>query len=734
MKHRRFLSILLVLVMVFSMIPAFTRTANAAGVIKETVEEDSTAALTEAEISAEPVYEETSAEDASAESEKAALSAAEIKAEPAFTEVSASSASLLEIYLEADGNYKIYIQDDIEFQIGKAGDTVGHMVDYWIELGSGIKVIYLQGHLISYSCDRFGDGSTSISDGGSYYHLDYKQTGTLFKIGSGSELVINDPDNKGKITYKCTLRERDWELGGDIGRNIFHVLRGGKLTINGGRIIAGRYSRNWIETRVKYLCLQTNGIAVLIDGGDVIINGGIIEGRGYLMTDLDNYRRAAAVRINSGSLKMYDGEIAGAGNAEPYQRASGSDVTMEIYGGALDSHDLGDNIMFNTHEIGPDKAEVKVVHSILADPQLFYTEVYIPDTNSYVSSTGIGNGWACGDGRKEIFPIEKKNGFACVYDGTEKDFINLDYGDVIEWDKTTSLRFRLNHHEFYPHDLRSFDVIKNRSYNNLIAWLCTSPDGESIAPVLDHREGTDWVDLNDLPQSTKDMLKVGNAYYLRLQDTETWNENTITYKDVEKVLIKIVEPEMTKPNLNLSMQFKNTLTSNGSNQITLIPAGDGSRENMDALYYSGKISEYKTTFSYYDMSGTWNNKSFDNQTGNSAFINFYRGLSSARYSVEFFKNGKSLGSVSTTQQVVCFPDITANKTMDEFNCIFLDVDASDKTVVLSCKNANSTSGIFWAKDGVKVSGSANKATWTVDASSGSNVGWWSLGYTVDGKD
>ena len=63
----------------------------------------------------------------------------------------------------------------------------------------------------------------------------------------------------------------------------------------------------------------------------------------------------------------------------------------------------------------------------------------------------------------------------------------------------------------------------------------------------------------------------------------------------------------------------------------------------------------------------------------------------------------------------------------------MEASASDKKVTLSC-SPNSSSGLFWAKDGTKLTDSAEKKTYTVDLGTASNIGWYSLGYTVDGKD
>ena len=118
-------------------------------------------------------------------------------AEPTFTEVDVDG-DTLKAYLELDGNYKINVIRDITVQIGEAGNYKTPYVDYWANLGTGTKVLNLNGHEIAVSNDSVQSGTTVEG----FVHMC-----SLFGIGSGAELVVNDPGNEGKITYKCELKK-----------------------------------------------------------------------------------------------------------------------------------------------------------------------------------------------------------------------------------------------------------------------------------------------------------------------------------------------------------------------------------------------------------------------------------------------------------------------------------------------------------------------------------------------
>ena len=718
MKTRRIFSILLALAMVFTMLPAVKKTAKAA--------------------------------------------------EPTFTKVQVSDADTLQSYLEKSGNYIIDLANDISYMFNDGypyGSIYASVKLKWCTIASGIKVLNLNGHSLIISQDH----QTVKNDQDWGDENEFRLYSDLFVIPAGAEMVINDPGNKGKIEYRCFIKEHEGNQ--NTTRNIFRVTEGGKLTINGGRIIAGRKHDNayYICSGVfgvnsEYYYRQTNGIAVINKGGDVTIHGGVIQGRGYVTfnngSDMKDcwVTRAAAVWHESGSLKIYDGEFIGSGNAGVLRKLTPfSENDVEIYGGSFSTYKLDQPVEIHSGEYiqygpgawtGQDKdwtvngflksnyGLTGIDSRILKDVGK-YTRVYKSGVG-YLTADQVGYGDGNLNTHKNvtITPMELVPGELYQYDPASDTYQSIEAGATVSWDKNSSLRFMLSHNYYFPRNLRSFDVVDTFDYGNTYAVLRTSPGGEDYSYPLNATPGIEWVDLNLLQPFQKSLLKVGQTYYLRMFDSEEWKTtdttHDITYYDAKYIKIKIVEEESV-PSLNLSMSFENSLTDSGKNQITLIPGGDGTSNNLDVLVRAGKITGYTATFTYYDQSGTKKTYSTNNAAGSVKLTDFYRGLSDVTYSVDLYKSGTKIGTYSTSQTVLCFPEISANKTIDSSNRILVEPDASDKTVTLS-SNANSYSKIFWVKDGSKISGSANKQSWTVDLSSSGNSGWYSLGYTLSGTD
>ena len=148
---------------------------------------------------------------------------------------------------------------------------------------------------------------------------------------------------------------------------------------------------------------------------------------------------------------------------------------------------------------------------------------------------------------------------------------------------------------------------------------------------------------------------------------------------------------------------------------------------LDGLVREGKISGYTAMFNYVDAAGEEKSHVMTDTTGGISTYNFFRGISTVEYAVKPNKGGRTLGTAVAAKKVVHFPDLAADKTVDDDGRVLLAPTASDKKVTLSC-NANSYSGIFWAKDGVKLKDSDGKSTWTVDLSGAAGIGWYGLGY------
>lgn len=127
----------------------------------------------------------------------------------------------------------------LEKDISVSQDTKSKSTDAYFNVGKGHKVIDLNGCDIKVSDDRTGED---------FMHL------TMFEVGEGANLEINDKDNKGEIFFNgYILASSDYKLySADINRDIFHV-DGGELTINGDTVSGGRSKDEYVYSPYIYM-------------------------------------------------------------------------------------------------------------------------------------------------------------------------------------------------------------------------------------------------------------------------------------------------------------------------------------------------------------------------------------------------------------------------------------------------------------------------------------------------
>ena len=649
-----------------------------------------------------------------------------------FTEVELSdgSADDLKSYLETDGDYIIRINRDLESEYSRTGD--------WCTLGSGVKVLNLNGHEVTVHND--GDHSHSLG----VFRRFFGDICTMLSVPEGAELVINDDGNSGAIEYAGSL---DTSYYG--GRHLYFERRdlikvnGGKLTVNGGNFHAGRSRKYYSVHDAKNVWAQINGLAVYMTGGTVVINGGSFEGRGYTNYNFDlEDTRSAAISASSGDLTIYDGEFWGKGSSDVMHIHDEANIC--VYGGVFDTHKLGCPIAFFQYAEGGDTVCASSSYGSIGLPARAFrdvggrTEVYKSGAG-YLTPEQVGAGETEDTSKRiEVFPAEVQPGVMYRYNGSS--YQELEAGATVEWDKVTNLRLRFTHDQYYPHDLTGVYSVYGQDHGNTSGLISEKPFGlNRVAQVASRYDGSDEIDLNSLPQSDKDKLEVGHTYYLTMLDTEKWmtpsRTREITYRaDANgKVLrLTIVEPDLSAADINMGLTFENSLNSAGKPQIRLIPTGDAEWANLDTWMYNGTISKYEMFFRYMDKSGSWTTPG---STG-AAYTtdDFYRGVHQASLTLKLYKGDKMIAWKTVYCDVVCFPDLAADRTIDSSNRVLVDPSsAADHVVALSC-GANSYTGIFWTRDGTKLSNSSGLQTYRVDVSGSSTMGWYGIGYTVGGKD
>ncbi len=111
----------------------------------------------------------------------------------------------------------------------------------------------------------------------------YHPPATLFVVKKSASLTIYDTSAKGtgRINYNSDLIRHEECASPHPSRHVIQVKSGGRLTVNGGTIEAGRTITCWNFFSGSYVRQYVSGAAVTAEGGStVVINGGKFISRG----------------------------------------------------------------------------------------------------------------------------------------------------------------------------------------------------------------------------------------------------------------------------------------------------------------------------------------------------------------------------------------------------------------------------------------------------------------------
>ena len=636
--------------------------------------------------------------------------------DPSFTTMSVSSAESLKAYLEMDGDYQINIIADLSYRIGKKGDIANACPEYWCKLGSGVKVVDMQGYDFSLYCDSKDTQSRNGS--------------AMFKITSGAEFVLNDTVGNGTLNYNAMLKEGYDNR--DV-RDIFKVS-GGKLTVNGGRVIAGRRSDKHIID-LGYAYLQVNGHGIVMHNGETVINGGRIEGRGEI-----HLKNCAAVKANGGSLTVNDGDVVGYGNADALSVDNSAAVTVRS--GYFDVYKNDEEVYTEPNTVSaPKYGNIGIPGRAFShDSNLSRTKVWRKGRGE-LSALDVRGGAVLEISDRVL--VEPKNVTATAqysFDGATWNDITA--STVINWDKQSNLKFRCFDSPFFT-QRRIYDKVSHY-YPAHRGSISLSPGGEALSDGLsDMRNSRDndafngytateaqaALDLYDYKNQAA-VLENGKTYYLQLSATEYY-KGTHTYRrtvsPANNIQIKITQPTAV-PTLNVDFDW--SLDDNGN--LVVMPKGDATRTYLDNLRVQGVIGSYKARITYLNKSNTNTTYNYgDNFIGRWGHNDIRRGVSTLKLIVDIYRGSVLQKTFTKSASVVYPPDMTADKTADSNNAIYFYPSSSDRSVTFTA-TGGSASSVFWVKNGTKITG-ATGATYRVDDAASAS-GWYSLGYTYSGTD
>ena len=208
---------------------------------------------------------------------------------------------------------------------------------------SGEKHLDLNGYEIEIWRNLYRT-STSIISGCDHYH----PATTLFVVKKGADLTIYDTSSKGtgRINSNSDLIRDNNCATPNPARHLFRVASGGKLTVNGGTLEAGRTIKvfNWYSGR--FIRQYVSGSAITADAGStVVINGGKLISRGLGNSEgrernsLLLSSQCATLVINRSettttNIIINDGEfLANAGGSCVYLSKDKGNVNFQVRGG-----------------------------------------------------------------------------------------------------------------------------------------------------------------------------------------------------------------------------------------------------------------------------------------------------------------------------------------------------------------------------------------------------------------
>ena len=269
-------------------------------------------------------------------------------------------AAYIKELLESEGDISIKLDNH-------ADQSLAWGVHEWCVIGNGVKTLDLNGYDLHIKQDNDLDARTF----------------TMIVIAPGATLIVNDSSgtNKGELVANGYIG--NWVRGAAgshraaffndevLYRDIISV-EGGKLIFNGGKITAGRkkpqytgfsVEEGWFEETLSMFTsgLQNftgfnvrhdgdvdkiiNGTGIKVYSGEAIINGGIVQGRGFSqieMTNDDNtfdwsYDTNAAIKAYDGRIVINNGYIEGLSCADAIDCRS-TNAEIIIRGGVFETH------------------------------------------------------------------------------------------------------------------------------------------------------------------------------------------------------------------------------------------------------------------------------------------------------------------------------------------------------------------------------------------------------------
>ncbi len=467
--------------------------------------------------------------------------------------VSVTSAIQLYQLLSTNGDAYIRLDKDIDDMLGNGNIYEDIYYPYWCEMGTGKKVLDLNGHRFSISYNL----SVTNSTWEKYAESNKAFAGsTLLKVGSGTSFILHDSEGGGSLHFdgKLTHSEAMWR---DV-RNILEVTDGGEFIMNGGYLDGGRSKKCWaagsdgVRSRTRYQ-IHANGL-IAGPGAKITINGGKIEGRGYFYHkhhSEDHYVRCGAINVwdadDQTRIIINDGEFEGDGCAHGIAGVyEGNQECFTIRGGYFYTN----YVTYVVDEFDDDENSRECGDANVPLKDLDYKKLNVNIKTRGNIDAATGKTLKFSDNDTTITP----NPTFYSYGMTKKDRdsgaeSNMNGSATVTYDRQEKCQFRANYSSIWPAGTAAepYPVGEGAPAHNIYyEWQVFDNSGTKIHPTISkyyYYTDNPYIDADHLLGGIyADRFEDGKTYTVRCYITETY-EGQYSYerKAVCEGRLKITE-------------------------------------------------------------------------------------------------------------------------------------------------------------------------------------------------
>ena len=454
-----------------------------------------------------------------------------------------------------EGDMTINVNADISYYVTTQGVTgLDSYLRYACTVGKGKKILNLNGHKLHFYNDYV---VIDACNGYSISVINNLNRQCLFLIPDGADLTVNGDASgsvdsgliqyHGKLLNKCDAVDQ---------RDIFEI-RGGNLTINSGRYLAGGEvtSYEWHNSIdiLPGVYVPTDEKAWYLVGGDAIralagnltVNGGYFEGRGLSGYSL-NCNEALYAEVGMSSVVINDGHFNGRSGAdvvwaETLIQTGRFTVNSGIF--ELDKNETTVGTVYRSYDYSVYGSGRIGVFFPNADPNtLYYYKENADSDYVEVPSATVKSDDLRFFRFSEVYQafVEPKLGHRPAHSLSATPTGELGFicqgkkyaaTDDINWRVGDSMKVYVDPACLYFEDQKASSYGVSQSLSSTVRFNLMEYISDSNQPVIYEGEtvtlskdssGNYYIDLNNLSTKVKNKLESGKTYAFQFTATENW--------------------------------------------------------------------------------------------------------------------------------------------------------------------------------------------------------------------